>query len=318
MSRVLPVDAAGAPVVRRRRRPTKLPYLLIIPAIVMELLVHVLPMVLGVWIAFIGLTQLHISDWVSAPFVGFHNFITGLNPAGPIGNEFFGAVGRTALYTAIVMVCVWVIGIFAAVMLNTSFKGRALLRTFFIIPYALPAYVGTIAWAFMFNQQNGLVNGVLKDLHLVSGQGPFWLIGGNSFFVIIIVTVWEMWPFAFLMLLAALQSIPGDVYEAAALDGASLWKQFTRITLPLIRPANGVLLLVMGLWIFNQFNVPYVLFGAAPPKAALLVTPLIYQNSFSSFNFGLGGAMSVLLMVLLLVASVFYIRLVMPKGKDLD
>ncbi|HEY0247778.1 MAG TPA: sugar ABC transporter permease [Gryllotalpicola sp.] len=315
-SRPTPAPASRRPAAPRRRRRGSgpLPYLLVAPASIMELLVHIVPMLLGVWIAFISLTQLHIANWLSAPFVGLHNFIDGLNPAGPIGSEFFSAVLRTVVFTVIVMAVSWVLAIFAAVMLSTSFRGRGFVRTLFIVPYALPAYVGTIAWAFIFSQENGVINTFLvDDLHLFGGKPPFWLLGPNSFFVICIVTIWEMWPFAFLMLLAALQSIPGEVYEAASLDGASLWKQFTRITLPLIRPANSVLLLVMGLWVFNQFNVPYVLFGATPPKEALLVTPLIYQNSFSSFNFGLGGAMSVLLMILLLVASLVYIRLALPR-----
>ena len=103
---------------------------------------------------------------------------------------------------------------------------------------------------------------------------------------------------------------------AASLDGASLWKQFTNITLPMVKPANAVLLLIMSLWIFNQFNVPYVLFGPASPEQATLISPLIYQQSFNNWNFGLGGAMSVMLLVVLLIASAFYIRMVLPKGQN--
>jgi multiple sugar transport system permease protein len=117
------------------------------------------------------------------------------------------------------------------------------------------------------------------------------------------------------MLLAALQNVPHEVYEAASLDGASLWKQFRLVTLPLVRPANAVLLLIMSLWVFNQFDVPFVLFGAAPPESAKLISPLIYQHSFVNWNFGLGAAMSVLLLIVLLIASVIYVRMVLPKEK---
>nr|WP_243848813.1 sugar ABC transporter permease [Lysinibacter cavernae] len=208
----------------------------------------------------------------------------------------------------------------AAVFLNSAFRGRAILRTFFLVPYALPGFVTTIAWAFMFNQRDGAVNQVLVDtLHLFGDDRPFWLLGSNSFIAMIIVNVWQLWPFAFLMLMAALQTIPSEVYEAASLDGASLWKQFRRITLPMIKPANAILLLVTSLWTFNQFNVPYVLFGQSSPKEATLLSPLIYQNSFVSWNFGLGGAMSVLLLIALLGASLVYIRLVLKNsGEDND
>ncbi|MDN5906474.1 MAG: sugar ABC transporter permease [Micrococcaceae bacterium] len=306
---------AAAP---RKRKKDLFPYLLVAPASIMELLIHIIPMALGVWIAFIALTQLSIANWVQAKFIGFQNFVDGLNPAGPIGSQFYDALGRTVLFTIIVVGLAWSIGMFAAVLLSSSFRGRGFLRTLFLVPYALPSYVGTIAWAFMFNQRDGVINRLLVDDLGLLDHRPFWLLGSNAFWVMVIVTVWQFWPFAFLMLLAALQNIPGDVYEAAALDGASLWKQFTNITLPMIRHANTVLLLILSLWIFNQFNVPYVLFGPASPPEATLISPLIYQQSFSNWNFGVGGAMSVLLLIVLLIASAFYIRLVMPKGKSTD
>jgi multiple sugar transport system permease protein len=306
-----------APAARRKRR-SPFAYILIAPAVIMELLIHIIPMILGVWIAFLGLSQLNIRNWLRAPFVGFDNFVAGLDPNGPIGGEFLASFGRTLVFTVIVLAIVWVLGIMAAVLLHSSFRGNGFLRTFFLIPYALPSYVATIAWAFMFSQRDGAINKILVDDLGILDERPFWLLGGNAFWVTVIVTAWQMWPFAFLMLLAALQNIPKDVYEAAAIDGASLWKQFLLITLPMIRPANGVLLLVMSLWIFNQFNVPFVLFGAAPPESAKLISPLIYQHSFSNWNFGLGGAMSVLLLILLFIASVIYVRMVLPKGKDID
>lgn len=302
----------------RRRRLSLFPYALITPAAVMELLIHIVPMILGVWIAFLSLTQLSIANWVSAPFIGLQNFLTSLDPSGPIGSQFFAALLRTVLFTVVVVGIAWSLGMFAAVLLTSRFRGNGVLRTLFLVPYALPGYVTTIAWAFMFNQRDGMINRLLvDDLGLIDDR-PFWLLGGNSLIVVIVVTVWQFWPFAFLMLLAALQSIPSEVYEAASLDGASLWKQFTGITLPMIRHANVVLLLMLSLWVFNQFDVPYLLFGPASPEEATLISPLIYQQSFNNWNFGVGGALSVMLLVVLLIASAFYIRLVMPKGQTID
>ncbi len=293
---------------------------MVAPAAFMELFIHIIPMLLGVWIAFISLNQLNITNWTSAPFVGFQNFINGLDPRSTIGQQFFETLGRTLVYTIIVVGFSWVLGMAAAVFLNSAFKGRAFIRTFFLVPYALPHFVTTIAWAFMLNQRDGAINQLLVDtLGLFGGERPFWLLGSNAFIAMIIVNIWQLWPFAFLMLMASLQTIPNEVYEAASLDGASLWKQFRRITLPMIKPSNAVLLLVMSLWTFNQFNVPYVLFGQTSPKEATLLSPLIYQNSFVSWNFGLGGAMSVLLLVALLGASLVYIRLVMRNvGENND
>lgn len=300
---------------RSARSLARLPYLLVLPALLLELLVHVGPMLLGVWISFVSLTQLTLRRWTSAPFVGLDNYVNGLDPSSAIGQDFLTTLLRTAVYTLLVVGLAWSIGLLAAVLLNRSFRGRAFFRTFFLVPFALPAFVTTIGWSFIFSQQEGALNHLLVENLGLLDANPFWLLGDNSFWVIVVVGTWRLWPFAFLMLLAALQNVPDDVYEAAALDGASLWRQFRGITLPLVRPANGVVVLVMGLWTFNEFTVPYVLFGDQPPEQALLLSNLIYSNSFVNFNFGLGAAMSVLLLLALLAASVVYIRLVLPKGE---
>lgn len=300
------------------RRDRRLAYALILPAGLLELLIHIIPMLLGIWIAFIELDQRSLRNWLEAPFVWLDNFARGLDPASAIGSQFFASVGRTTLYVVLVLGISWVLAMAGAVFLSSSFRGRGLLRTLFLVPYAIPTYVGTLAWAFMLNQRDGVVNQLLVDTFRLTDTRPFWLIGDLSFVSLVVVSIWSLWPFAFLMLLAALQNVPSDVYEAAALDGASNWKQFWTITIPMIRHANAALVLILGLWLFNQFNIPYVLFGPQSPEQALLISPLIYQNSFLLWDFGAGGAMSFLLLLVLLVVSVFYIRLVLPKGSEDD
>jgi multiple sugar transport system permease protein len=302
--------------VRKRKKLNLLPYVLVLPALIAELAIHIIPMLLGIWIAFLSLNQLSIRNWINADFVGFTNFINGLNPAGAIGAQFFNTLGRTVVYTVLVLAFSWIIGTAAAYFLNTNFRGRTFLRTLYLLPYALPVFVSTIAFAFMFNQRDGLINKVLVDDLGLFSERPFWLIGSNAFIVLVVASVWTTWPFAFLLQLAALQTVPEEVYEAASLDGANRWRQFVGITLPMIRPSNVVLLLLMFLSTFNQFTVPYVLFGVSAPPEAQLISPLIYQFSFGTWNFGLGGAVSVMLLLLLFVVSAVYIRLVMPKEKS--
>ena len=114
----------------------------------------------------------------------------------------------------------------------------------------------------MLQRDTGMVNQLLLPLHL-TGSRPFWLIGQDSFWSLVVVQIWRTWPFAFLILTAGLQSIPADLYEAASLDGAGILGQVRHVTLPLIRPVNRVLLLVLFLWTFNDFSVPFTLFGSA-------------------------------------------------------
>lgn len=282
------------------------PYLLILPAILFELLVHVIPMIVGVWMSFIQLTQFYITNWLEAPFVGFNNFRIALDFANPLGQQLAQSFGITLVFTILTVGFSWVFGMAASIVLQRSFRGRGFLRTLFLIPYAIPAYAGIITWKFIFQRDTGLLNELLvNNLHLTD-TAPFWLIGDNAFWSLVIVSVWQQWPFAFLMTMAGLQGIPEDLYEAAAIDGASVWQQMRHITLGLMRPINSVLLLLLFLWTFREFNTPFVLFGARPADSANLLVVNIYQSSFIQWNFGLGAAMSVLLMLFLILVAALW------------
>ena len=211
-------------------------------------------------------------------------------------------------FTVIVVGVSYAMGLAAAQLVNTEFRGQRWFRTLFLVPYAMPVYVAVIAWSFMLDRDNGALNALLGDLHLVGDTPPFWLIGSNAFWSIVMTTVWRLWPFAFLMMLAGMQNIPQELYEAAAVDGATPCERFRHITLPLLRPVTGVLMIILFLWTFNEFNTAYVLFGPAPPKSADLLSLHIYVNSFVNLNFGLGSAMSVMLLLFLLVVTMAYVR----------
>jgi multiple sugar transport system permease protein len=301
---------------RSRRVRWWLPYVLLIPAIVFELLVHIIPMVTGSWMSFVKLTQQYLQNWSEAPFLGLGNYRVLVDVNGVVGQALLHSFLVTCGYTILVVGISWIAGMSAAVALQRRFPGRGLFRTLFLIPYAIPVYAGIIAWKFMFQKDTGALNHLLfDDLHL-PGTKPFWLIGGNAFWALVIVAIWRLWPFAFLMLMAGLQSIPEDLYEASAVDGAKPLRQWRSITLPMLRPVNVVLVLVMFLWTFNDFNTPFVLFGkTAQPPAGDLISFHIYNASFLTFNFGYGSAMSVLLLLFLLLVTVAYLLFVNRRSK---
>jgi multiple sugar transport system permease protein len=292
-----------------------MPYLLIAPTILLELLVHFVPMVAGVVMSFYKLTLFTLHHWSTAPFGGLSNFRLAVDVNGPIGSALLHSFEITVPFTVVVVALSWVIGMTAAVGLTAEFRGRSWLRSVLLIPYALPVYVGVITWSFMLQRSTGVVNTFLvQDLHLLHNP-PFWLLGSAAFWSMTVTAVWRWFPFALLILLASLQNIPAELYEAAAVDGASAWRQFRKITLPSVRSANLVLVLALFLWNFNDFNTPYVMFGDAPPSSADLISLHIYTVSFESWNFGLGSAMSVLLMVFLLIVSVVYLRVLRRGGE---
>ncbi|MGC0338782.1 carbohydrate ABC transporter permease [Streptomyces sp. SLBN-8D4] len=304
-------SGAAKPGPRRpgRIRRIGLPYLLLLPALLLELLVHLVPMVIGIVMSFKELTQFYIRDWGAAPWSGLDNYQVSVDFDAPVGEALLHSFLVTVAFTLLSVGLCWLVGTAAAVYLQDNFRGRGLLRALFLIPYALPVYAAVITWVFMFQHDNGLVNHVLHDQLHLTDKPSFWLIGDNSFWALLTVSVWKGWPFAFLIVMAGLQNIPGELYEAAALDGAGMWQQIRRITLPSLRPVNQVLLLVLFLWTFNDFNTPFVLFGRSAPEAADLISVHIYQASFVTWNFGTGSAMSVLLLLFLLVVTGVYLLL---------
>lgn len=264
-------------------------------------------MVTGIWMSFLKLTKAFISNWGNAPVTGLKNYQVALDFNGAVGSALLQSFLVTCAFTVLVVGISWTLGMAAAVALQGKFFGRGFFRTLFLVPYALPMYAGIIAWKFMLQKDTGAINHFVYDNLGLGGEKPFWLIGNNSFAAVVVVAIWRLWPFAFLMLMAGLQSIPTDVYEASAVDGAKPFRQWRSITLPMVRPVNMVLLLVMFLWTFNDFNTPFVLFGNAQPPAGDLISFHIYNASFLTWNFGSGAAMSVMLLLFLLLVSGIYL-----------
>lgn len=304
-----PAAPPGSPPRRRKWTPSRraIPYLLLAPAVVFEVLVHLLPMLGGLWMSFLKLNQFFLRNWMSAPWAGLENYRFAIDFNGAVGSELLRSFAVTAAFSVITVGLAWSMGLFAATLLQRSFPGRTLLRGLFLIPYALPVYTAVMIWKFMLDRSDGMVNTVLGGVGLP--DDTFWLLGDNAFLSLVITALWRLWPFAFLALMAGMQSIPTDIYDAAAVDGASIWQRFRTITEPMLRPVSRVVLLVLFLWTFNDFNVPYILFNQSVPSAANLVSIHVYQNSFLTWNFGLGSAMSALLLLFLLIVTAGFLAL---------
>jgi multiple sugar transport system permease protein len=299
-----------------RIRRISLPYLLLLPALLFELLVHIVPMIVGVFISFKALTQLYLTNWRNSPWAGLGNYRMVVNFNGAAGQALLHSFVITCSFTVIAVGLSWLFGVAAAILAQDSFRGRGLLRAIFLTPYALPVYASVITWAFMFQYDNGLVNHLFhNDLHL-TGRPTLWLLGDNSFDALVTVSVWRNWPFAFLIVMAGLQSIPRELYEASAIDGAGIWQQIRRVTMPSLRPVNQVLVLVLFLWTFNDFTTPFVLFGNTAPQQADVISLHIYNASFLTWNFGEGSAMSVLLLLFLLLVTGIYLLITSRWRRD--
>ncbi len=201
----------------------------------------------------------------------------------------------------------YVIGLAVALLLNKEFWGRTFMRTLILLPYITPDSVAYNVWRFIFQSRIGILNRYLVEWGLVS-EPPIWLIGPPAFWAVIIASIWKGWPFAALILLAALQKIPLELYEAAKVDGATSWQQFKWITMPQLRSVSVTLLLMSMLWNFNAFNQFFVMLGRDPGVAAEVPSTLILREAFTNFQYGIGSALSIILMLILLAITIIYLR----------
>ncbi|MGH2851954.1 MAG: carbohydrate ABC transporter permease, partial [Solirubrobacteraceae bacterium] len=193
-----------------------------------------------------------------------------------------------------------------ALMLHRRFPGRGLLRAAILIPWAVPTVVSATLWKTMFDPRTGFVDYLL-------GVHTTWLAGvWTSWTAIFVADAWKNVPFIAIILLAGLQVIPGEVYEAARMDGATAWQAFRRMTLPLLRPALMVALIFRTLSAFLVFDVVYIMTGGGPGLSTETLSFLNWQTFLVDTDFGYGGAISVMLVVICLAVSVIYVRVLRP------
>jgi multiple sugar transport system permease protein len=304
--------APARPARVRRRRIDAFPYLLLLPAAAMMVLVNLVPILEGLRMSMLKLNQYTLNQFLGAPFVGLANYRSVLFDAeSPVHAGMVLALRNTALYAILVTACAVALGLGVALLLHRDFPGRTLARTLLMLPWVVPTYVVGTLWGFMWQRDEGIVNHLLVDvLHLLDHK-PFWLIGGNTFFAIVIPTVWRAWPVLMLVFLAALQAVPEELYEAAKLDGANAWQRFRHITLPALAPV--ILIQVMFQVIDNvyAYNIVAMMFGKGagyPGEWGDLLMPLLTRQSFSYWRFGEGAAVSFVMMAVMLVFVGVWLR----------
>lgn len=288
-------------------RRAAVPYWLMAPSLFLLAVVVYLPMLVAFYISFSGLNQYTIGDWVNTPFVGLRHYAAILAPSGALFGSLVNSVRASVLFSGLTTVLITPIGVGAALLLNERFRGRGLMRALALLPYIIPTFVNALIWRLVFMNGTGLADQALAALHLGSKQ-TFWLIGPNSLWAMVIADVWASWPFVYLLSLAALQTIPADLYDAATVDGAGRLRRFVHVTLPLMLPTLGLALVLSTINHFNNFTLPFVMFGNSPPEQVDVLPVSIYVNSFVTFNFGLGAAMSVVALAIMLTPAVVYLR----------
>lgn len=287
------------------RQDRLLPYLLILPAMLVMALVVFYPFIYNFQIAF---SNMSLYTFRNPSFAGLRHFKEIFTTA-PLYGIFF----KTCVWTIVNVFFHVTIGLFLAVLLNGPIRGRNIYRALLILPWAMPQYITALTWKGMFNYQYGAVNLILGHLGLA---GVPWLSDSTAAFAAgMIANIWLGFPFMMVICLGGLQSIPVSLYEAAELDGASTWKQFKSITLPLLKPVLVPAIVLGTIWTFNNLNVLWLVTEGGKPanKSHILVT-YIYNEAFTLYRYGYAAAFSLVVFLILLVFSIFFVRA--TKGEE--
>lgn len=222
-------------------------------------------------------------------YVGFENYAQALT-----STDFWHAVWITGAYTFLSVTGGIALGIVLALAMNLNFKGRAIVRALITAPWATPTVAAVLVFAWMFNPQYGVVNYALSNLGVID-QYTSWLTSPNLAMVAVTtVTIWKVFPFTALVVLAALQLVPEDLYSAAEVDGADKLSIFRRITLPSIAPTLSVLTLFLTIWIARRFEIIWLLTGGGPVDETNTLVVDVYRESFTHSNLGFGSTLGVL------------------------
>jgi ABC-type sugar transport system permease subunit len=288
-------------------REARLAWRLVAPAVAVIAVVALFPLVWTLW------ESLHVHDlrmpWRGRPFVGAANYV---EIAADL--RFWQALAHTAFFTAATVVLELALGLGLALVLHRPFRGRGLLRTAALLPWAIPTVVAGLLWRFFFEAGRGGANGVLLALG-VADEPLVWL--GHPWLAwlpILLADVWKTTPFVALLLLAGLQGIDAELYEAARVDGATPWAQFRHLTLPLLRPALLVALLFRTLDALRVFDLVYVLTGGGPGTATEPLALYTFTSLLQNLRFGYGAALSAVIFLLAFGLALVYLRVLGEAG----
>ena len=229
------------------------------------------------------------------------------------------AFTHSAMFTLGTVAGEFVLGLATALLLNQQVRGRRWFRLAILLPWAIPTVVGALTWRWMLNSQVGLINDWLVRLGILEQFRSWTGSPDTALPVLILVNIWRGFPFMAIVLLAALQSIPKDLYEASAVDGAGRLQQFRDVTMPGLRYTVAIVTTISAIWAFKEFTLIEILTEGGPAGASEVVGTLVYRMFFRFSRFGDAAALGVLILIILFIVSLFYVRLISSaeeRGKD--
>ena len=280
-------------------------YLLVVPACIAIFLVSIYPMLYGISLAFQNYTLTKANSDDFRTFAGLKNFIEIFKQS-----EYIQACQNTLFWTLTNVIVQVVLAVLIALALNRKIKGRGFFRTTALIPWAVPSVIAALTFRFLYDANVGIINAVLKKLGILA-DGISWL--GNletARWAVVIESIWKGTPFVMIFVLAALQSVPHEMYESARVDGAGGVKTFFKITLPMIKETLGIATILTTIGTINNFNAVRLMTQSGPLGSTEIMFTYAYRRAFSAHNFGQAAAISVIMFIIIALCTFVYTKLI--------
>jgi len=283
-----------------RQREQRQAWVLLAPMLLVMLLLTAWPLLRTIWLSFTDAAL--IGSGESPAWIGLENYLYALSDP-----DFRASIWRTLYFTLVSVTVEGIIGVLVALLLNQKFIGRNVLRVLVILPWALPTIVNAMMWRLNFNPDYGSINALLSQLGIIDGYRSWLGSPEAALNAVMFADIWKNYPLVTLLVLAALQSIPEDLFEAARLDGASAWRRFRAITFPAIVAPLGVALVLRTIDAFKIFDIIYVMTRGGPVDSTKTLSFFVYQESFSYLRAGSGAAYAILMTLMCALLITLYL-----------
>ena len=285
----------------QERADARLGLLLAAPAVLTILVIAVIPLAGTIWDSLFRLS-LRFEN-APRPFIGLDNYIAVLSD-----EAWYNALSITGLVAGVSVAAELVLGMIIALLINRNFRGRGIVRASVLVPWALTTVVSAKMWAWIYDGRYGVANDLLMRIGVIDAPIVFLVRPEVTIWAMIVAEIWKTTPFMALLLLAGLQLIPSELYEASSLDGASPWQAFWRVTLPILKPTILVAMLFRTIDAVRMFDLPRVLTNGGPGKSTETVVLYTYNTLFTSLNFGYGSTLAVMSFLIVMLVSFIYIK----------
>jgi len=282
-------------------------WLLNAPALIATFLLAGYPIVYSAWIS---LHKYNLKRPRVFTFIGLQNYVDIVQ-----STEFWSALWVTMQFTLMVVGSVAVLGVVIALLLNQNFPGRTLVRTLILLPWAIPPVVNGLMWQWIYDSKIGALNGLLVALGVIQDYRGWLSDPTSALLALVFADVWNVLPLAVILLLAALQKIPGELYEAARMDGGSGFQIFWHVTFPWIAQTLLVVLILQTLSAIRAFDAIYVLTAGGPGTATTTLTWQTYLTTFETLDFGMGNAFAWTVSLITLGFALVYFRVLFRRGE---